>query len=144
MDTPTSYRHRLPIQLRWTDYDMLGHVNNNAYLSFLDLGKAQYFLTVTGGKLDMDSVGLAVVNINADFCAQTRLGEELAVETACTAIGEKSVRLEQRVVSADGQVKCTCRTVMAAFSRKEATSVPVTEAWIEALENYEQHPLRRS
>ena len=33
---------RLPIQIRFNDVDRLGHVNNNSYFSYYDLGKEEY------------------------------------------------------------------------------------------------------
>ena len=33
------YRHITPVQLRFNDIDMLGHINNNAYLEFMAWAK---------------------------------------------------------------------------------------------------------
>ena len=33
------FYHRLPIQIRFNDVDRYGHVNNNAYFAYYDLGK---------------------------------------------------------------------------------------------------------
>ena len=44
--TSPAFRHTLPLQLRFNDIDLLGHVNNSVYFSFYDLGKARYFETV--------------------------------------------------------------------------------------------------
>ena len=41
--TSPAFRHTLPLQLRFNDIDLLGHVNNSVYFSFYDLGKARYF-----------------------------------------------------------------------------------------------------
>ena len=43
MEENIKYHHQLPIQLRFNDVDRYGHVNNNAYFSFYDLGKVDYF-----------------------------------------------------------------------------------------------------
>ena len=32
------FYHRLPIQIRFNDVDRYGHVNNNAYFAYYDLG----------------------------------------------------------------------------------------------------------
>ena len=36
--TSPAFRHTLPLQLRFNDIDLLGHVNNSVYFSFYDLG----------------------------------------------------------------------------------------------------------
>ena len=40
------YKHRIPIQIRFNDVDRYGHVNNNAYFAFYDLGKEDYLINV--------------------------------------------------------------------------------------------------
>lgn len=35
--------HTLPLQLRFNDVDMMGHVNNAVIMEFFDLGKSSYF-----------------------------------------------------------------------------------------------------
>ena len=37
--TSPAFRHTLPLQLRFNDIDLLGHVNNSVYFSFYDAGK---------------------------------------------------------------------------------------------------------
>ena len=37
---------RLPIQIRFNDVDRYGHVNNNSYFSYYDLGKEEYLNNV--------------------------------------------------------------------------------------------------
>ena len=66
MEENIKYHHQLPIQLRFNDVDRYGHVNNNAYFSFYDLGKVDYFnlvLKIYNGKPDVVPV---IANINAD------------------------------------------------------------------------------
>ena len=41
-----TYKHSLPIQLRFNDVDKFGHVNNTVFFSFYDLGKTEYFTDV--------------------------------------------------------------------------------------------------
>ena len=41
-----SYRHTLPIQLRFGDFDRFGHVNNVVYFQFYDLGNNLLMFTV--------------------------------------------------------------------------------------------------
>ena len=122
-----TYRHRMPLQIRFNDIDMLGHLNNSVYLTMMDLAKARYFEAANGGPVDIRTIGV-----------------EIEVETATLAIGEKSLTLEQRIYAVrDHQVKCTCRTIMSGFDIRTNTSIPISEEWIEKLERYEGRPLLR-
>lgn len=140
-----SYRHHMPLQMRFNDIDMLGHLNNSVYLTFMDLAKTDYFRKVLGEKLEWDKIGVVIVNINCNFCAPTFFDDTIEVETAVVAIGEKSLTLEQRIYSPDnGQVKCECRTIMSGFDMTTNTSTPILPEWIEAFEAYENRTLRKS
>lgn len=137
------YRHCLPLQTRFTDCDMLGHVNNNTFLSYMDLGKARYFETALGALFDFHNIAVAIVNINIDFYEQAFFVESLEVWTRVTGIGTKSIHFEQRIVNArTGHTKCLATTVMSAFDPVTAKSVPLDQAWVAAVENYEERELQ--
>lgn len=140
-----TFRHHIPLQMRFNDIDMLGHLNNSVYLTFMDLAKAKYFNEVNGDPVDISTMGIVVVNINANFCVPTFFDEEIEVETAVIAIGDKSMTLEQRIYSVpDHQVKCSCRTVMAGFDVKTNTGMSISEEWVKKIENYEGRKLRKA
>ena len=44
-ETPV-YKHSMPVQIRFNDVDQYGHVNNNAYFAYYDLGKQDYLMHV--------------------------------------------------------------------------------------------------
>lgn len=135
--------HITPVQLRFSDIDALGHVNNSVYFTLLDLAKTRYFFDAMGSDLDISKAGVVVVNVNCDFCAPTLFGEELEVSTRTVHIGEKSLTLEQTVYNPTrgDEVKCRCRTVMCGFDPQTFTSIPITDEWRAALEKIEGKPL---
>ena len=36
------FHHRTPVQTRFNDVDMFGHLNNSVYMQFADLAKMHY------------------------------------------------------------------------------------------------------
>lgn len=137
------FRHCLPVQLRFSDVDMLGHLNNNVYLTLFDLAKIRYFGVVNGSEITAAELCMVVVNINCDFLAPAFLNDSLQVWTRVTSIGERSVKLEQRMIDTNsGETKCIARTVMAGFNPHTMLGQPILETWIDLIEAYEQHPLR--
>ena len=80
--------------MRFNDIDMLGHLNNSVYFTFMDLAKARYFQAVLGDKFRWGNIGVVIVNVNCDFCAPSFFDDELEVETAVISIGDKSLTLE--------------------------------------------------
>ena len=137
------FNHTLPIQLRFTDVDKFGHVNNTVYFSFYDLGKTEYFASVCP-HVDWEKDGIVVVHIEADFLAQIFATDHIAVQTAVSEIGTKSFHLTQRVIDLEtNEVKCICNSVMVTFDLENHVSKPLTEEWINAICKYEGRDLRR-
>lgn len=136
------FRHKLELQLRFTDVDMFGHVNNSVYLQYCDLGKLRYFNDALGGDFLNSELQVVVVNINCDFHAPSFLQEHLEVWTAIEAIGEKSLTLEQRIVNPDtDEVKFIAKTVMVGFDPKTMKSTEIPSGPRKAFEEFEQRKL---
>lgn len=138
-----SFKHSIPIQLRSSDMDRFGHINNAVYFTFYDLGKTNYIETVCSG-VDWEKEAIVVVQINVSFMSQIYGTDHIAVQTAVTSIGTKSFELAQRVVDTrTGDVKCFCRSVMVTYDLVKHESKPLTEEWIKAICDYEGKDLRK-
>lgn len=136
------FHHRQPVQLRFNDIDMLGHLNNSVYIQLMDLGKANYFHRFIDGRLDHDKLAIVVANINCDFHAPAYLEETLEVLTAVESISSKSLRLEQRVVNADtGEVKCRAITTMVNIDPQSGHTVEISQQWRDLISQFEQRTL---
>ncbi|MDE6160304.1 MAG: acyl-CoA thioesterase [Muribaculaceae bacterium] len=135
------FHHRQPVQTRFLDIDPMGHLNNAIYFQLMDLAKWKYF-TALGGIFDGKEESLVIVNVNCSFYSPAYLEEELEVLTAVESIGDKSLRLEQRVVNAsNGDVKCVCHTVMAGFDPVAVRSLPITDEWRARISAFEHRAL---
>lgn len=137
-----TFHHRLPIQLRFSDADPFGHVNNAAYFQYYDTAKIDYVRTVCPPA--EKGFAIVVVHLEADFLSQVFTTDHVEVQTAVISIGHKSFTLLQRLINTDnGQVMCQGRTVMVAFDRNTNQAVPVPDDWVEAMCRYEGRDLRR-
>lgn len=126
------------LQLRFNDIDMLGHINNGAYLQFLDLGKLEYFKTVLPSRFSLNDIYVVVVNVNCSFFSPGYMDEPLAVYTACTHLSQRSLILDQRVVNtATGDVKCVAQTVMAGFDPHTLKGIELDAEWAEEIAKFE-------
>ncbi|MDE6791758.1 MAG: acyl-CoA thioesterase [Muribaculaceae bacterium] len=138
LPNPDIFRHSTPVQLRFNDVDVLGHVNNTVYFTFYDTGKAHYFTTVKGEQVDWKNVDTVIANVNCAYIAPIFFGEEIEVLTTCLSVSEKSFRLLQMIrEKRSGAVKSVCETVMVTFDAKTQTAKPVPDEWRELLEKFE-------
>jgi acyl-CoA thioester hydrolase len=102
-------RHEHTVQLRWSDPDMLGHVNHARALSLLEDARLAMVDGGPGG-----SVILA--RLEVDYLRQLyyRVGEQLCVSSWVTRLGTKSFTVRQELAQ-DDQVAIRADVVMVLF-----------------------------
>lgn len=134
------YNHRLPIQIRFNDVDQYGHVNNNAYFSYYDLGKEDYLRNVLHVDYRKQNIVPVIANINADFFIPIFYGDPIVVETRVCHIGQKSFTLEQRAINErTGVEMCHCKTVMVCFSLVDQAAAELPKGYREAIHCFENN-----
>jgi acyl-CoA thioester hydrolase len=133
-----TYRHSIPIQIRFNDVDKFGHVNNTVYFTYCDLGKSEYFATVSPD-FTLDKIAVVMVHIDADFLSQIIMANHVCVQTAVVKLGNKSMTMVQRVINeTTGEVKFVCTSTLVAFDLEARASIEIPIAWREAISRYEQ------
>ena len=126
MEETIKFKHSMPAQIRFSDVDQFGHVNNSVYFQLYDLAKTTYFKDVMG-MTEWNDVVVVVANINANFLMPIFFSDSIEIETTTIQLGNKSFTLLQRAVVKDsGEVKCECRTTLVMYDllTKEPTPIP--------------------
>lgn len=130
-------KHKMPVQLRFSDVDQFGHVNNSVYFSLYDLAKTTYMKEVFGTN-DWNDLAIVVANINANFFHPVFFSDIVYIETSVVHLGNKSFTLLQRAVSENtGEVKCECRTVMVGYDIKNLEPKQIAEEYKDAICRFE-------
>lgn len=91
------YKHLVPLQTRWADNDIYGHVNNVAYYGYFDTIVNEYL--IGAGALDIHQgavIGL-VVETGCKYYAPLAFPEKLEGALRVGKIGNSSVRYELAV-----------------------------------------------
>lgn len=129
MDTTKyNFKHQLPIQVRMSDIDPIGHVNNSVQLSYYDLGRLNYLEKLQNKKIVWAELDMVIVHVSCDFMQSIYINDLIAVETKVLEIGEKSVKMIQRIIQTDtGEIKSTCYAVMAGYDKEKDCSKPISE-----------------
>lgn len=136
------FNHITPIELRFNDFDMLGHVNNSIYLQMMDLAKVKYFEQVTGRTVTDDSVCPIIAHIEIDFDAPTLPGEKLSVVTRTEKIGTKSLTLLQCIFNPEtNAIKTRAKVVMVNYDRENAVTVDISDSDRKAIAAFEHREL---
>lgn len=119
--------HFTKVELRFNDFDMLGHLNNTVFFEITDLAKAR-FMEWLLKKVDWRHYDLAIVNINCSFYSQIFPDSNVGVFTGVKSIGNSSFVLEQRVVDWKlSKVFAVTTSVFSAYDRATLKSKPLPD-----------------
>ncbi len=97
-------RHFLPIQTRWSDNDVYGHVNNVVYYSWFDTVVNEYL--ISSGALDIATspvVGL-VVATHCNYFSELSFPQRVDAGLRVAHIGTSSVRYEVALFAANAEL----------------------------------------
>jgi acyl-CoA thioester hydrolase len=122
--------HHVDIQMRFSDTDALGHVNNGSFVIYAEKGRLE-FLRVLGSQVR----SLILAHIAVDFRRQVVFGEAVAVDTWVERVGTTSVTLLQTIL-AEGETAADVRSVVVAFDYAAKRPRPWTAEARAALEAY--------
>ena len=128
---PEPYRVIADIQLRFRDIDMLGHVNNAVFLSWLELGRMAYTEAVLPD-IDWSRTGFILAHVSIDYLEPVTLHDKVKVHFRCSRIGSKSLEFEFIITKADANGQRTAAkgsNVIVSFDYRENRSVPIPEHW---------------
>lgn len=109
------FKMHLDIQLRFRDTDAMGHVNNAAYLTYLELARMHYWETLSGSR-DFSAVDFILVRAEIDYRAAARLGDFIRVYIRASRLGGSSWDFEYKVVDqASGKLFAEAKTVQCSY-----------------------------
>jgi acyl-CoA thioester hydrolase len=95
MKPPVKNKHHFkfifPIQTRWSDNDMYGHVNNIMYYSFFDTAANALLIQKAGFQLQNSPIIGLVVNSSCNFMQELSYPEVIEVGVSIAKIGNSSL-----------------------------------------------------
>lgn len=134
------YRHIIPIQIRFSDVDRLGHVNNSCYHNYVELGRVKYFEKVLGNQIDWGREGFVLARTEMDHLEQVYLRDEIYCCTRIFRFGNKSVGVRNSIIKVTGAEIEECAAVNAVlvamdYIRNESIQVP--DKWRKLIASFE-------
>jgi acyl-CoA thioester hydrolase len=139
LENTALFRNILPIQVRFSDVDMMGHVSNTVYQNYYDSGKVNYFDLVIPD-LDYITVGVVGASVKIEYLKPIYMKTRILVETRVSFLGTKSFTMEHQLVNEDtNEVLSTCEAVLVCYDLKEKKSIPIPEPWRKNISDYDKN-----
>lgn len=120
---------RIPAAVRWGDLDAFNHVNNAAYLVYVQEARLEWLAKVEGPWFD-ETMMPVVASAHMNYRRQLSWPARIAVELATARVGNSSITIAHRIVADDdaGTLYADGEVVMVWIDPASGRSVPLPDA----------------
>ena len=115
-----------PIELRFSDLDLYGHVNSVLYFTYLETARVKLFSDFFKELTDKHIFTL-VARAECDYKLPILFGDELIVAVTVTRIGTSSFDLDYHLHDGNGKTYATARTTLVCFDNAKKVTVTVPD-----------------
>ncbi|MCA9913950.1 MAG: acyl-CoA thioesterase [Anaerolineae bacterium] len=135
------FRYQIPIEVRFADLDVLGHLNNAKYLTYIEQARIVYVRDVCGWEGDWRELGMILARTEIDYKLPIDFKDKATVYIRVSRLGGKSFDMEYVITRQHGdaaeEIAANVKTVMVAYDYQQDTSIPVPASWRERILAYE-------
>jgi acyl-CoA thioester hydrolase len=117
------------IEVRFRDCDPLGHVNNAAYLTYLELARLFYWRSMWGFGSEAAAAlpGVIMARAEIDYKRPAKYGQVLDVRLSLSGVGRTSFTYDYDIVDESGATVALARTVQVMYDYAAARPVPIPD-----------------
>jgi acyl-CoA thioester hydrolase len=128
-----------PITVRYGDLDPQGHVNNAAFVTYLESARVAYIrhLDLWDGKSFL-KIGFILARVELDYKAPIQLTDQVEVGLRTSRLGHKSLDMEYLIRERGGEkLFGEGRSVQVAYDYQQGKTIPLQTAWRELIQTFE-------
>jgi acyl-CoA thioester hydrolase len=103
------------VSLRYSDMDMMGHLNNAVYATLFEAGRVDYIDGVLAPHTP-EGAGYVIVRLSIDFKAEAHYPGVAEISTLIIKLGGSSMTYEQ-VIKVNGREVAKAESICALFDR---------------------------
>lgn len=130
---------RCTLQVRWADFDQLGHVNNVKYIEYAQEARI-LFIRSRFSPFGLGNLPQIVRRTEIDHLRPVlRDSTSVDVQIEVEHVGTTSYRLRQTILDSAGEICCEVRAVMVAYDTSTSTAVEIPPSVRHVLEAAQPH-----
>ena len=111
------------IDVRYNDVDLLGHVNNAIYSSYLEAARVEYLPEVLGTPESLESV---LAHLEIDFERRIEMGQDVEVTVEVPELGTSSVPMRYEI-TAGGERAAVAETTLVFLDAQAEDTAPIPD-----------------
>jgi len=135
----------IPIEVRFSDLDALGHVNNVTYFTYFEIARVKHLQTVSGKPVAVDDIKLVIVEAICRYRSPALLGDVLQVGVRVSHMRRSSFAYEYGIWSGiDGRLVAEGQTVQTVFDHHTQRAALIQRSREQATRTGSAAPLDRN
>jgi acyl-CoA thioester hydrolase len=128
---------------RFRDTDAMGHINNAVYVTYLEVGRQEYWKRVSTVQ-DYQRVPFILAHVTIDFRSEGLVHEVLEVATRCDWIGTRSFAFGYEIREKAGRrLVVEAASVQVCYDYEAKRSIPMPAGLRRQLETFEGRTLSK-
>lgn len=128
------------VQVRFSDTDALGHVNNAVYLSYLESARVDYLRELLGAK-KIEELGVIIARVEIDYKSPAFHHETMRVGCRVEEIGGSSIKMDYRIEDREtGRLVAVAKSVLVAYDYDLGRVRRVSDEWRQKMEDFDGIP----
>lgn len=132
------FRFKMKLEIRWSDMDEMGHVNNAVYLTYFEQGRVYYF--TESCQWDWMEVGVILAKANIEYRRPLMFTNPAHLYLRTSVLGTKSFELQYLItteINGKEELATNGSTVMVMYDYKEQKSMNMPDYLRDRLKAYE-------
>ena len=121
------FKYKTSIDIRFTDVDLMGHVNNAVYLTYMEIGRSKYWKQAVNW--NWDKIGVVIGEASISYLAPIFLDDNISIYVRTSRIGNSSFDLEYLITKTKDGKETICskgKTICIAFDYNSKKAAPIT------------------
>lgn len=139
-----NFKLKIPLPIRFVDFDSLGHVNNANYLTYFEIARIRYFEEIIAeGRVNWKKEGIILARAEIDFRQPINSYDGYYISIRCSRIGTKSFDFAYRITKEnDANIISMAEgtTVMVCFDYETQQTTAMKNEWRVAIAKFEGRP----
>lgn len=128
-----------PITVRYGDLDPQCHVNNAAFITYLEHARVSYVrqLGLWDGKSFLE-IGFILARVEMDYREPIQLTDLIEVGVRVSRLGNKSLVMDYLIRERDGdRIFAEGKTIQVAYDYQEKSTIPLKDSWRALIKDFE-------
>jgi acyl-CoA thioester hydrolase len=134
-----NFKYKTTIETRFADFDMMGHVNNAVYFTYMEIARTKYWKQAISW--DWEKTGVVIAKASMDYLLPVYLKDRITMYVRTSRIGTSSFDLEYTLVKEINGKEEVCtkgKTVCVAFDYSTKSPAPIPETEKSKMITFEQ------